>query len=59
MKFDLFMYSWNLLVIAKSEEDFVRLFGRLNENFHEFPEVLAYMKTAWIDKYKKVCRLLD
>ena len=41
-----------MLVMAESE-DFDRLFGRLNDDFHEFPQVLAYVKTIWIDKYKE------
>jgi len=52
-RFDLFMASWNMLVMAKSEEDFDQLFSRLNDDFHDFPQVLAYMKTTWIDKYKE------
>jgi len=44
-KFDLFMYGWNLLMMAKSEEDFVRLFDQLNEDAHAFPKVHAHVKT--------------
>ena len=33
-------------VMGESEEDFVRLFGRLNEDFSDFPQVLAYVKTT-------------
>ena len=47
------MASWNMLVMAESEEEFDRLFGRLNDDFHEFPQVLAYVKTTWIDKCKE------
>jgi len=52
-RFDLFMTSWNMLVIAENEEEFDRLFGRLNDDFREFPQVFAYIKTTWIDKYKE------
>ena len=41
-----------MLVMAESE-DFERLFARLNDDFRDFPQVLAYVKTTWIDKYKK------
>jgi len=42
-----------MLLIAESEEEFDRLFGRLNDDFRKFPQVLAYINTTWIDKYKK------
>jgi len=32
---------------------FDRLFGRRNDDFHDFPQVLACLKTTWIDKYKE------
>ena len=38
---------------GESEEEFERLFGRLNDDFHEFPQVFVYVKTTWIDKYKE------
>ena len=42
-----------MLVIAESEEQFVRLFDRLNENFRDIPQVFSYVKITWIDKYKE------
>ena len=47
-KFDLFLYGWNILMMAESEEDFVRLFGQLNEDFHEFPKELEYVKNRQV-----------
>jgi len=41
------------LVMAESEEEFVRFFGQLNDDFYDFPQVLTYVKTTWIDKYKE------
>jgi len=32
-RFDLFMASWNLMVMVDSEEDFFQLWVRLNEDF--------------------------
>jgi len=46
------MALWNMLVMAESK-DFDRLFRQLNDDFHDFPRVLAYVKTTWIDKYKE------
>ena len=51
--FNLFMLNWNIMVLVKTEDDFNQLFGRLNEDFCDYPQVLAYVKTTWIDKYKE------
>jgi len=52
-RFDLFMASWNLMVMVDSEKESSRLWGRLKEDFRDFPKVLEYVKTTWIDKYKE------
>jgi histone-lysine N-methyltransferase SETD2 len=52
-KWDLFVYGWNLMVVAETEDEFNRLFCRLNEDFCEYPQVLQYLKITWIDKYKE------
>ena len=52
-RFDLFMASWNLMVMVDSEKEFSRLWGRLKEDFRDFLNVLEYVRTIWIDKYKE------
>ena len=52
-RFDLFKASWNMLVMAESEEEFLQLFGRLKDDFRDFLQVLEYVKTTWLDKYKE------
>jgi len=41
------------MVMVDSEEESSRLWGRLKEDFRDFPKVLEYVKTTWIDKYKE------
>ena len=45
-------YPWNRGVTAESEEESDRLFGRLNNDFRDFPQVLAYVKTTWMTSIK-------
>ena len=47
------MLEWNIMVMVELEKDFVRLFGRLNEDFGEFSKLLAYMNNTLIDRYKE------
>ena len=41
------------MVMAKTEEDFVRLFGRY-EDFGDSPKLLAYVNCIWIRSTKRV-----
>ena len=41
------------MVLAETEEEFIQLFDRLNENFQDYPKLLAYVNSTWIDKYKE------
>ena len=40
-------------MVAESENCFAQLFGQLNVDFREYPQVLANVKTIRIDKYKE------
>jgi len=52
-KVDLFFFSWDIMVLAETKEKFVRLYGRFNENFREYPILLEYVNNTWISKYKE------
>jgi len=45
-KVDLFLFGWNIMVLAETKEKFVRLFGRLNENFWNYPKLLTYANST-------------
>jgi len=45
-KVDLFFFGWNILVLTETVKKFVRLFGRINGNFREYPKLLEYMNNT-------------
>lgn len=40
-------------MLAETVKEFVRLFGRLNEDFRDYPKLLEYVNNTWIAKYKE------
>ena len=41
------------MVLSTTEKEFLRLFGRLNEDFQDYPKLLKYVNNTWIAKYKE------
>ena len=41
------------MVLAEREDEFTQLFGQLNVDFREYPQVFAYVNYTWVDKYKE------
>ena len=52
-KVDLFFFVWNIMVLSTTEEESLRLFGRLNEDFRDYPKLLEYVNNTGIAKCKE------
>ena len=52
-KVDIFFFGWNIMVLSTTEEEFLRLFGRLNQDFRDHLKLLEYVNNTWIAKYKE------
>jgi len=52
-KVDLFFFNWNIMMLSTTEEEFLRLFDNLNEDFRDYPKLLEYVNDTWIAKYKE------
>jgi hypothetical protein len=47
-----FLYAWKALVQSKTPVDFNREWDRLQNKYRSYSELMACVKTVWIDPYK-------
>ena len=45
-----FISSWNLLVLAASEEEFAQRLKSMESDFSKYPTALTYIRNVWLDK---------
>ncbi|KAL7205966.1 hypothetical protein ACSBR2_018806 [Camellia fascicularis] len=52
-KLDMFITSWNMLVMSSSEEVYMQRFVLLQNEFTFYVEALQYVTSSWLDTYKE------
>ncbi|XP_028081087.1 uncharacterized protein LOC114282577 [Camellia sinensis] len=51
-KWEMFIMSWNMLVMSSSEEEYIQRLSLLYSEFSTYQDALHYVTLSWLDPYK-------